>query len=365
MATIYSQANVFIRRVGDIAWADGFDSGNMFNNYNNTTFSSTYSRVSGSGQGLYFSSADNAGWYAFKTLPTGNYSEVVVHFAFKISNPLPTSAPHFLISFLDNTQHLSAIVINTSGGISFVRKNSNNYNQVAAVLASSSTGLIISDRWYVLEAKTRIHSSLGYIEIKLDGISILNMTTNLNSSSTGVSYFNTIMLVGSDDNYCNTSFDDLYILDNAGNNASYLGDKRVLDLLPSAEGNYSQFGPSTGTDNSAVIDDGATLNDSDYVSGSSAGVKDTYTFTNLPANAQTVSGLMYIVRAMKTDAGTKTLRVMQRQGSTDYERNQSDKNLSNSYDYYTYVDMKNPATESDWTVSDLNTDAEFGFKLQA
>jgi hypothetical protein len=355
---------------GDLILADGFDSNSTigWNSGEYVSTSSSYSRVSGSGCGLYFSRTDTyftpePVLYADSFTAT---SEFLLGFAFKLTSIV---AGVLLVTFKDGTaqaNNLCAFYINGSGKLAFGRRNTGNpYDGISTNLATGATTLQ-ANRWYFVEAKLKINSSTGYIEVKLDGTTDISMTTSLNTTSSGNNYAIDICLNESDTAGVGTAglyFDDIYLFDNTGNGMSYIGDIRVLDLVPTSDGTYSDFTPSTGINNYATIDELPSV-DTDYVYTNTVGSTDTYGFQNLPANATAVFGVVYVTRSFKTDAGSRTLRNVMRQGSTDYERSNSDTPIPVNASTTFYSETVNPATSVAYTVSDIN-DNEFGFKLQA
>jgi len=353
---------------GDIILSDGFDSLSFigWNSEYSCSISSSYSRVTNSGAGLHFTSTNN-GFNPSPELESDTFApieEFLLSFAFKIG--LVTSNL-WLVTFKDGTEtsnHQCALVVNSSAHIAFVRRNSGNPTYgIAATLAEGST-ILQANRWYWVEAKIRVSSTNGYVELKLDGNTEISMTTSLDSSNTANDYATRINLNSSFSSSNTTiDYDDVVLFDNTGNTMSFLGDVRILDLVPTADGNSSDWTPSTGVDNYAMIDELPPV-DTDYVYTNTVGHKDTYVFQDLPASATTVYGITYVTRSFKTDAGTRTLRNVMRQASTDYERSDSDTSISLSPSTAFYSETVNPATAVAYTVSDINGN-EFGFKLQA
>jgi len=360
---------------GDIWWADGFDSGNMYGPYTgNVTWSSGYSRVSGSGQGAYFPNQDNGSSYAYiPNLPS--ISEFMFGFAVKLGGWNSTRT-WWLLSFCDTNVDAApgpqaGICISSTGYLQYARKTLNNCNTTAAAILATATSQPLSpNQWYWIDGKVSISNS-AYVELRVNGVVALSMTTGLNAVNTANNYAKLFILNYSDTDYNpGITYDDLYILDNTGDQIGgftnpYLGDVRVLDLYPNADGYNQGWLPSAGSAHWPLIDEAGGASDVDLVRTATIGAIDTYQYTNLPTNAIAVYGLMHGVRAAKLDAGTRTLRLVQRQNSIDYERSASDVNLTNSFNNYTFIETINPATGLPWTVDDINTNAEFGFKLQA
>jgi len=153
---------------------------------------------------------------------------------------------------------------------------------------------------------------------------------------------------------------DFYACSDTGSdNKGFLGDIRVQAILPSGAGNSTQMTPSAGS-NYQCVDEAAPNDDTDYVSETTAGEKDTYAFGNLTPTSGTVKGTQILISARKDDAGTRTIAPVYRPVSTDYDG--TTVSIGNSYDYVRQVKDVSPATSVAWTIAEING-AEFGVKL--
>jgi hypothetical protein len=352
---------------GDLIFADGFDSGSLTGWVDalDVWIAAGSSRISGSGSGLYISRTSTY-FTAKAAIYTDIFdytSEFLFGFAFKFGTVLDEIA---LIHFMDgatrndwDTAQLS-LYINNTGKLAFGRF----HGDFTITVLATGTRTVSAGAWHYVEGKVKIHASTGYVEIKLDGMEEISMTTSLDTTNTAANGASVIALGMSDSTGGTTvSIDDFYLFDNAGNGMSYMGDIRVLDLVPTSDGASSDFTPSTGVDNYATVDELPPV-DSDYVYSNVIGHKDTYGLQNLPANAAAVFAVMYVTRSFKTDAGARTLRNVMRQSGVDYERADSDTAITLNASTTFYSETANPATTVAYTVSDIN-DNEFGFKLQA
>lgn len=138
-----------------------------------------------------------------------------------------------------------------------------------------------ANRWHFFEFKATIRTATnGSYELKDDGVTILS-AASVNTADTGADGASVFAFdwgggVG-------TRFDDIYICDDTGGvHDDFLGDKAIIGALPNAEGATNDWLPSTGTDNSALVDDPSlTEDDTDYVSSNTDGDVDLYEFGNL------------------------------------------------------------------------------------
>lgn len=80
------------------------------------------------------------------------------------------------------------------------------------------------------------------------------------------------------------TFDDVYILHVDGvTHTDVLGDVRVVPLAPTGDSTPNAWTPSTGTDNSALLDE-TDWDTADYVDATTSGNDDHYTLENVDAN---------------------------------------------------------------------------------
>ncbi|WP_160809574.1 hypothetical protein [Nitrosomonas sp. HPC101] len=206
------------------------------------------------------------------------------------------------------------------------------------------------DDYNYIEYKTVIHDTTGSFELRLNGVTILS-ASNIDTKATANASVSSISFGFSNGLYHSKSvwsYDDIYILDTTGaTNNDFLGDVRIDAIYPSADGNYAEWTPSTGSDHYALVDD-ATPNTTDYVSDSTVGNKDSFVMGNPPAMAgQLIYGVKVKAMANKDDAGARDLKVGVRSGTTDDLS--AAQALSTSWRYYSNIYEVDPATGLAWT----------------
>lgn len=235
------------------------------------------------------------------------------------------------------------------------------------LLASSATGILAAGTWYFIEAKIVVDDTTGSFIVKLNGQTVINFTGDTRNGQTdALIYQISYEFTGGSSNTEVFWIDDIYFLNGAGSvNNNFIGDCKVLTLYPNGNGNYSQGVGSDGNsvDNYLLVDEPGTPNTSDYVAFANTGDKDTYTFEDLPAG--TVYGIAQRAYASKSDAGSRTMRNIQRIAGTDYA-SAVDQGLSVTPTYLGKSDLMqvSPATAVLWTVAEINA-AEFGVEARA
>lgn len=227
------------------------------------------------------------------------------------------------------------------------------------VLATTANGIFSQNVWYYLEFKVTINNSTGSYELRMDGVTLLS-ATGVDTQNTANAYANELAIVGSG----GSSFDDLYLCDGTGAaNNSFLGDVRVDTIFPTADTATSDFTPSTGTDNYAMVDDATPDSDSTYVASGTTGHMDLYTFGDLQSLTGSVFGVQSVIFGRKDDAGTRSVAPLIKTGATTAVG--ADFTLAASYAYNLQIFETNPANSSTaWSISDVNN-SEFGIKVTA
>lgn len=275
------------------------------------------------------------------TLPS-TYATLFIGFAFRLSAV--------------GTQR-TIIQINTAAGASIT--GTFGIAATGKLICNSVQGstTLATNTWYYIELKYFINGASSTVDVRLNGATeIATQTLNLGSTNIGQVQYNG-GFTGS-----NWDYDDGYVFDTSGSvNNTWAGDSRVTAQMPTAEGNTIQLTPSTGTDNSALVDETSAPNDdTDYNSSSTANDKDTYVVADLGAGSTTVNAVQVTHRAKKTDAGPRAIATVIRQGGTDYV-NGTEKQLSIDYSFLAQLYDLDPLGSA-WTASSVNND-EFGVKL--
>ncbi len=253
------------------------------------------------------------------------------------------------------TNHVS-IVINADGSWS-ARRGSTTGTILNGGAATGGAGSLNVSGYHSIEGKVTISDTVGVVELRYDGNStpFLNISNqDTRNAGTNVSVDSITLRTGTSGASGGMFVDDFYLLNSSGSapNNTFLGDVRVLTVMPNGNGNYSQLTGSDGnsTDNYLLVDE-IPPNTTDYVGGA-AGLKDSYALENLSVSPTTIFGVQEVAYAAKSDAGTAAFKQLIRTGSTDYTT--SSKNLGTTYATYLNIRETNPGTSNAWTESEVN-----------
>jgi len=278
-----------------------------------------------------------------KTFPN-NYETVIIGFAFKPD------------TFWGGGDNLFEV---REGGITHLSIRRSTVNRDIYLMHGNGTWLAASQYgasplyvWQYLEIKTRIHDTLGFVEVRLNGQTIINLT-NIDTRNGGSGYFNTLYFGSSSGPIC-AVIDDLYVCDTTGTaNNDFLGDVRVVKLLPSANGSVNNFIPSAGS-NFQCVDELLNDGDTTTVTSSVAGDIDLYQVSDLTVTPSNIYGVQLESIARKTDTNIASFRNKMKIGN--HIENDSEKFLALDHiPYDSPIYDLDPSTSTPWTKEKIDS----------
>jgi hypothetical protein len=251
------------------------------------------------------------------------------------------------------TEHLS-LITKASGAIALYRGSPS-----GTLLATSSAGQLIAAGWVYIEVSATIADSGGTCVVRVNGVEVINFTGGTKNAGTN-STIDAVQLAGYTlANTSNVLWDDFYLCDDTGSvNNTFLGDVRVQTLLPTGAGASTQFTPSVGSNWDNVND--APYVSTTYNSSATVGNRDTYAMSDLLSGTGTVFGVQDNLLALKSDAGTASIKAAIKSGGTVYY--DSTVSLGTALGATEAVREVDPATSAAWTVTNVNA-LEFGAEV--
>lgn len=290
-------------------------------------------------------------------------------------------------------------------------------------LLGSASGTFTANAWHYIECLVTIHPSAGVFTIKMDGVTVLNLTSQ-NTSRTGNSSFTAFDIGWTNFNWTSIYYDDVVYLDTSGSvNNTFLGDVTVSGKLPSANGTANQYtaafgawssgltvavgktikdsnnniqrvttpgttgagshptwsttGGGTTNDNGVVwtcigagsnpgsanwmaVSEPVPDDDSSYVTDNVSGDLERYTYPAI-SGASAVLAVVVNARAEKTDTGLARIRAATKSGSATSDSGTDIALTQSSYVDYQGIFETDPNTSTAWTQTTANA-AEFGIK---
>jgi hypothetical protein len=306
------------------------------------------------GRSLVFTSPSNP-QKMFSTPAFSPVQTIVVGFAFKSS--LDGSNNTFdLLRLGDGASsfHLGLRVLNT--GAVQVNKNG------TILTGESSSDVISPNTWYYVEIKATIHDTTGSYSVRVNGVTVAS-ATNVDTRNVGNESVDRVTFCGQGGfGHQSTFFDDIYVLDTTGSLNDFLGVQVVEAIYPTSEV-QGDWTPSTGTDNSAMVDENPMDSDSTYVESSTIGNKDLYGMGNLSQITANVKGVQVNADLRVTDATPFNVELIVKENITESAfANQTVS--SESYRTFSNIIENNPDTGLPFTVAEVNA-MQCGIELKA
>lgn len=260
---------------------------------------------------------------------------------------------------LDDTNNVKMQMNMVSGLVSVI------VNDVTTV--ASSAAVLTAGVWQYMEFKVKIHSTLGTVEVRQDGVNIAS-ASNINTGTTGVLITN--LRVESNDNNQQDFIDDLYVLDTTGvDNIDFLGDVRVDVLYPEANGNLNNFtlftdgtqsyDPITTNFDAVRNEDGILTigRDHNYVESGLIGASEDYDNHNLAdigVTPSTIFGVQVVNNAKKTDTGVLRYEDEMVIAGTRYTNGSEVTATAGDYHMTTFIRDTDPSDSAAWTISKVD-----------
>ncbi len=209
---------------------------------------------------------------------------------------------------------------------------------------------IAASTWYYLELDYYVDDTNGTYDFRVNGVSYASGTGDSRNGGTGV--INTFAFQQPNATACD--LDDMYM---ASGSTSFQGDSRVITDMPNADGTYTAWTASAGSDYQCV-DEIPYNGDTDYISTSTATADDTFGFPSTGVTG-TVLGVQTQAIARKDDAAARNLALLVDSGGTLSVG--SSQALGASYAQYKRTDLVDPDTGSAWAMTAVNA-AEYGVR---
>jgi len=264
-----------------------------------------------------------------------------------------------IISTRDAGTTQGALQVNAVGTLSLLR---------GGVVVATSIRSLFANVFYYIEFKHIIDNVAGLLEARVDGAVWATFVGDTQNTANATA--DQIRLNGHW-NACDTSVDDLYILDgvdqsiadpNSPPNNNYWGDTQVECRVPNGAGTYAEFNTLVGAASHwQACNEVPPNEDTSYVDTPDVDDRDTFAFQDLSVVSATIPGIQVLIRARKTAAGAASMARMYRRAAVDNQG--ADVALQESYAYIREIMGGDPIGAGAWTVAALNA-AEFGARAR-
>jgi hypothetical protein len=265
-----------------------------------------------------------------------------------INSPLIGSTSISILSVYDQNGDINCYLkVAPSGHLEVVRS--------PTTVVATSTKPIIFDAWNYIEWQIEISDSATTI-VKLNGETILSATgidTKYEAGATRVEKFGLYST-----NY-GALIDDLYILNmNATGASDFLGPIVVSSIRPTSD-DTSDWTPSTGTDNYAMVDEVISDDDTTYVATSTSGHYDIYGYGDLTYSTA-IPGMVLKSEVRDDAAASPSVYNVIESGTTTSDGTSAVVS-SATYTGVVRVSETDPDTAAAWSAAGVNA-ANFGLK---
>jgi hypothetical protein len=219
--------------------------------------------------------------------------------------------------------------------------------------------------WILIEGKITLHSSTGIVQLRVNGVAApgqlgIDFTGNTQAQATpNITWVRLGQVTEPGYNGVIYYLDGLVLDD-----ANWIGDSRIIGIVPNGAGLSTQWTPSTGN-NYACVDD-IPPNDTDYIGINANDQIDLYAHASLPAEAYIIKSIGVNARVVKE--GTSTPQNVKLALSIDGDggspRVSNSVALSYVMQWATNLWEINPATGLAFTPAEVNA-MQFGIKSAA
>lgn len=247
----------------------------------------------------------------------------------------------FALRFRNSTTLVDELNITDTGAL--------RWTQNGTQKGISAANLIVDSVWNYIEIEFTRSASVGVFTVYLNGTSVLTAS----AQNLGASQIDNILITGTNGS---NDVDDFYMT----NVATKLGESRVDTIRPSADTAQKNWTPSTGTNNSANVDETTYNGDTDYNSSSTVGNYDLFDVTDMAFTPSTVRAVQAVVCARKDDATTRQIRSKLKSGATT--QNGATTSLTTTYNTNADIYETDPNTGSAWAASAVNA-AQLGVEV--
>lgn len=225
------------------------------------------------------------------------------------------------------------------------------------IVAQSATGVVPAGEFFHFEVLVTV-ANAGSCEVRINGVTVLDVTGvdtmgQATNETTQILQGNT----GSGGTGSNFIADDLVLWDTTGTiNNDFHGDQKIYTQLPDADKVLQDWAPNSGLTGYTQIDDATPDDATTYIEATVVNDVSEFTFQDLPAEVQSVSGIHIYSRVLKTDAGTGSFKqsIAHDIGSPLNITDGSDHAVTTAFSWYDDVFETDPSTGVQFTPAGLN-----------
>lgn len=202
-----------------------------------------------------------------------------------------------------------------------IRINLGTEGSVRALRGSTALGrsdpCIAAGGYHHFEAKAKIHDTTGYVEVRVNEVTVLNLTgidtqATANSETSQFTFGQVQSPTGLAVGFGFFDVDDVFAWDDDATDATntivdFVGDKGAYYLPPDADTATSEFTVTGSATAYGALDD-VPPSGSDYLDDTTGAARTIVSVAALPGNVSEVIAYMPVIYARKEESGTVNLR---------------------------------------------------------
>jgi len=151
---------------------------------------------------------------------------------------------------------------------------------INGVLVETGITTLYQNIWYLIEVHFVKSATVGSVEIKLDGMSSLEVDYSGNTGADPISQIKFDMAPGFLGEVSDAYFDDIAMNDISGGvDDSWCGEGKIIVMMPNDDSTPLELTPSAASDHHLLVDEVPTDSDTTYVEGSVVDEEDMYNLT--------------------------------------------------------------------------------------
>lgn len=246
-----------------------------------------------------------------------------------------------------NNVPLTTVQVTPTGALE-VRRG----DHTGTVIGTTTGPVLVTNAWQHIECKILHSATAGTVEVRVEGVTVLNLTgQNTSSGGLGCAQVAVHVVGGGGGDQCYVK--DFVVWNGGGSsNNNFLGAVIVVGLLPASDEalNWTPVGAANGW---SILDNAPPV-DTDYIEAGTGPIPAAYaaTLTDLPPNVTSVRGVMTLVRARKTDGGDGNIQVSALSGAS--AATGANRPITSAFTYWSDIFEQDPATAAAWTPSGVN-----------
>jgi len=285
----------------------------------------------------------------------GEYWTVGLGFAVYLGSlPQDNDRMHLCDFRADNNVVMFAISLTSTGNIKARRGSTGS----GVTIGETFDQPVVAHAWNHFEVKVFIHDTLGYYEVRMNGVTILQ-GSNVDTRHSFYATIAQVTFLGSgvaNPGVRNDYLDDIYAWNYLGTeNNDFIGDRRVRTIFPTgdtAQADWNPVGSGTGF---GALDEVWPDTDTTYIEAgplaASSYETSEFELPDVPVEVAAISGVQVYPFMRKTDAGAASVQISMLSGSDSSDGDVVP--LTTAWTYWPQMHEVDPATGAAWTPAGL------------